>query len=107
VLSKRFAGDVPPEALPRVDEALVAQDLERPADGHAADAELRRQLALAGQDLAHADGCDAGAQVTGDLLVADGPHRARFLLDDSSLWLGITCIIVVYIHRERKRRGLE
>ena len=74
VLTHRLAGDVPPEPLACVDQSLVTQDLERPADGDPTHAELGRQVALAGQHLSHPHDAHSAAQVVGDLLVPDRPH---------------------------------
>src|SRR5688572_23704500 len=74
VLPQWFAGDVPAEALASIDQAFVAEDLEGASNRDAADAELGRELALAGQHLPDADRRDPRAQDVGDLLIADRSH---------------------------------
>src|SRR5690606_22305643 len=78
-LAQRVGGDEPAEALPGVDQPLVAQQLERLADGHPADAVRCRQLALAGQERAgrQLPPVDAAPQLLRDGAVADLTHGTR------------------------------
>jgi diguanylate cyclase (GGDEF)-like protein len=78
-LAHRAPGDEPAEALARVDEALVAQVLERLADGHSGGAVGCRQLRFRRQQ---PSGCVLAAlhprpEVLGDVSVPDRAHLSH------------------------------
>ena len=83
-LAQRVGGHEPAETLAGVDEALVAQHLERPADRDPAGLVVVRQLGLAGQQ-------PPGAELA--RLDAGGAARRRS--PGSGSWR--TCLILVYI----------
>ena len=90
-LAHRVGGDEPAEALAGVDQALVAQHLERPTDRDPAGAESRRQLGLAGQEL-------PGAELT-----RLDPVRSSSAICWYRVWR--TCPILVYIRLETQAQA--
>ena len=104
-LAHRLGGDEPAEALTGGDEPLLAHDLEGAAHRHPAGAEPGRQLRLARQQRPGRARRRQVAQLGGDLLVADPPHRDGRSCQDpraEGLMVVLTCIRVVYIGTERK-----
>ena len=76
VLTHAVAGDEPAEALPGVDQALVAEQLERAADRDPRRLVRLREVGLARQDAASSElaRLDPTLEVCGDLSVADLAH---------------------------------
>ena len=76
-LAHRIGGDEPAEALPRVDQALLAEHLEGPADRHPTGAVGRRTARprwVAADPAPSSPAVDPDADLVGDLLVAGLAH---------------------------------
>ena len=82
-LTHGLGRDEPPEALPCRDEALVLDELERPAHRHPAHPVLPAQLGLAGQR-ATGPGDDPFAQGVGKLQVAHHLYRSCYFITDTN-----------------------
>jgi hypothetical protein len=115
-LTHGLGRDEPAEALARRDQALLAHDLEGAAHRHPAGAEADGQRRLARQQRTGRARRRQLAQLGGDLLVADRPHRADTSSRRSLARLtrscqhpraeglsdALTCIRVVYIEADCK-----
>ncbi len=73
-LADRLGGDEPAEPLTGGDQPVVADEFECAPDRDTARRELGGQLGLAGQQRTGGGGAHAGAELVGDVLIADAPH---------------------------------
>ena len=104
MLTHRLGRDEPPEPLAGGDESVVTQHVECSTDRHPAGAELSGQLGLARQQRAGWCRAHPLTERVGDLPIADPPHRSAFASPNRGWSDSRTCIRVVYVSTNCKRR---